>query len=173
MAKTPAEIELDHFWRGTGRYIDYGTSDESSEAATKIFLDRNVVFQRIIVGDVTEERIPHTDGGLQQMIGGEYYSANRDPEFWREAVTRDWERAKREVETALKSEAVLAYLDAKQQAEVDAEVNAIITRDRRRDELVNELAPRSPGLGGNWYMNVSIGLRKAVDRIIDLEGATK
>lgn len=41
--------------------------------------------------------------------------------------------------------------------------------DKRRDELAEELAPRSAGLGSGWYGNVSDGLRRAIDRIIDLE----
>lgn len=42
-------------------------------------------------------------------------------------------------------------------------------RDKRRDELAAELAPRGDGLGDNWYANVSDGLRRAIDRIIELE----
>jgi len=170
MAKTEVETQLGDFWEGRGLYINLGATGADRASAIKRFLSQHVVIPRPKVGEVTEERIPHTVGGMQQMIDGEFFSANSDPEYWRESIPGRWRHVENLVSEAVKAEAVLAYLE---DAPARQEAKAIAARDKRRDELVDELAPRLIGMGPNWYSNVSVGMQRAVDRIIEMEGAAK
>lgn len=64
-----------------------------------------------------------------------------------------------------------AETEAKAKAKEAAVAEKETARAKRRNELADELAPRTPGLGKNWYSNVSGNLQKAIDRIIELEEA--
>jgi hypothetical protein len=135
-------------------------------AAAERVLEAFVVLPKTTQGFVvTEERIPHTQNGLQQLVNGQYYSANGDVEFWEESIPERWDHVHKLAEEAVKAEAVLAFLREKKKSSAGA------ARDKRRDELADELAPRIPGLGKNWYTNVSVGMQHAIDRIIEMEDA--
>ena len=66
---------------------------------------------------------------------------------------------------ALADLALWQHVEAKEHARLEAKREL----QSRRDALATELAPRGPGMGDNWYTNVSDGLRIAIDRIIELE----
>lgn len=162
-----ARKELSNFWRGEGAYNGMDMVTGTGEAV-KRFLDRNIIIPKPSSDGlvVTEERIPYTEGGLQQLINGKYFSANGDVEYWKESNPRRWQHVYNLADEAIKAEAVLAFLEEKEEKRKSADA----ARDERRDELAAELAPRLGG-AANWYGNVSQGLRNAIDRIIEMEAA--
>jgi hypothetical protein len=159
MALTPIEQEISDFWQGAGAWHGlYCNNDEHDPKAVKLFLDRNIVIPR------TEP----ADGEVTERDG--YAAAGSGPERVSSGIASNpnWLRNR-----ALNLLALADYIENRDAILAAKEEEAIKARDKRRDELVDELAPRLIGMGPNWYSNVSVGLQRAVDRIIELEGAAK
>ena len=151
MGKTPIEIELDHFWAGTAHYEPFGFSDEHAEAATKVFLDRNIVIARGETCDGNPEEC--SDGSVSAGSGPEYasVSGNENP---------NWLRNK-----ARNYLTLAAYLEARDAIRIEREAEA--AQDRRRDELAQEFTAVNSYAGQLPYT------QNLINRIIELEGATK
>lgn len=154
MTKTPVEIELDDFWHGTGRYEEFGYSDEHGESATRIFLDHYIVIPRSDLPKVNAS----DQNGFVTALAQETYQPNLYLHPSDGDIPGAWSR-----DIAYANLAIAEAVEAR-----DAEAaEATAARDKRRDELAQEFT------AVNSYGGQLPYTQNLINRIIELEGATK
>lgn len=154
MALGPIENALADLVRSRGAYADGYLID-----AISVFLEHHIVLPKVETD--SNEIIDDDDGQISTGSGPEWASADL-------ADNPNWVRNR-----AMNLLNLADYIENREAIRAAKEAEATIARDQRRDELADEFAPRLQGLGLNWYANVSTATQNAINRVIELEGASK